>query len=115
MKNLICFSLVIISLLLSSTAYSTQATFTWNANSESDLSGYKLYQSDVSGKYIKGNYLTTIYAPSTTCTINVPELSLHKMIYWVLTAFDVAGNESSFSSEVNRVIPTDPGEPIVFH
>lgn len=71
------------------------ATLTWNANTESDLAGYRLYQSTTSGTYGSpievGN--VTSYA--------VNNLVSGTRYYFRLTAVDTSGNESSPSSEVS--------------
>ena len=88
-----------------------EVTFTWDANTESDLAGYNLYQSNVSGEYIfgGGNAIATIPAGTETYIENVSEGGW----YWVVTAFDVNGNESGPSNECSKYIdetaPLPPG------
>lgn len=82
---------------LIATAGATAVNLTWAANSESDLAGYSLYRSSVSGSgYVKINtalLITTSYQDTNLTTGNT--------YYYVLTAQDKLSNESAFSSEVS--------------
>lgn len=90
------------------------ATLTWNANTEADLAGYKLYRSN------------TLCAAATVTT---PLVTLGKVItyldntipstwfvvsYW-LTAFDTAApaNESTKSNCVEKTFYTTPATPVL--
>ena len=83
--------------------------FGWDANTESDLAGYRLYQSTTAGSYVKGEFLAEILAPAVTYTLeNVADGTY----YYVLTAYDNNGNESDFSNEVTAdVDQTAPAAP----
>jgi len=76
------------------------ATLTWNASSSSTVVGYKVYQATASGAYsapvatLQGNttnYVATGLQSGTT-------------YFFVVTAFDNAGNESLHSNEVSKSI-----------
>ncbi len=99
------FTLVLaLALLLSpQKVYSCQADLTWNPNNESDLVGYRLYQSTQSGVYTfgDGNQVATI--PKGVDTIALTGLP-SGTCFWVLTAYDNAGNESGPSQEVSKAI-----------
>ena len=85
-------------------------TFVWNANSETDLAGYRLYQSNVPGFYTfgEGNQIIDILTGTETVTIRVHD----GIWYWVLTAYDNHGNESGPSNEVTAIIDTiSPSAP----
>lgn len=85
--------------------------FKWDSNFESDLAGYNLYQSDVSMNYTPGVDKPVAVIPAGTETLTLDNVSDgHK--FWVLTAFDLHGNESEISNEVNVVLDTlAPGVP----
>ena len=90
---------VAVTLTVNASATSS-VTLTWNANTESDLSGYKIYRATTSGGY---------GAPIATLQGNIPTfiasgLQLGTTYYFVVTAYDSAGNESSLSNEVNKSI-----------
>jgi hypothetical protein len=80
--------------LWSSTAWS--ATLTWNANSESDLAGYRVYQCSqqpctrASGKASSLATLGTV----TSFNIGTPAVTQ----YYFITAYDSANNESGNSN-----------------
>ncbi len=78
-----------------------QVTLEWDANTESDLAGYKLYEQMPVGvpELVEdvGNVLTHTF----TATGDVDSKS------WVLTAYDEAGNESGYSDPAG-VPPTKP-------
>jgi len=79
---------------------SSSVTLIWNANTESDLAGYKVYRATASGAYS---------APIATLTGNVTNyaamgLQVGTTYFFVVTAYDNAGNESSVSNEVNKSI-----------
>jgi len=91
-------------------------TFEWDANTEVDLAGYRLYQSTASGEYAfgDGQQVATIPAGTETGTLdNVPDGTY----YWVLTAYDDQGNESDPSNEVTEVLdtsaPIPPGNLVI--
>lgn len=102
---------IIILLLPISTAFGADVTFEWDPNTETDLAGYRLYQSDTSGVYTygDGNQVETIPAGTETVTLyGVPDGTW----YWVLTAYDTSGNESGPSNEVTDTLDsTAPAPP----
>ena len=78
-------------------------TLAWEANTEDDLAGYKVYYGIRSRDYDSvidvGNftqYTVTSLEPDIRC-------------YFAVTAYDASGNESDFSHEVSGVAPNDPG------
>ena len=92
---------VTITLTLNSPS-SSSATLTWNANSETDLAGYKVYRSTVRGRYDQSNVITMLRGNITT--YHATGLEYGKTYYFVVTAFDIAGNESGYSNEVSKSI-----------
>jgi hypothetical protein len=78
----------------------SSVTLTWNANTESDLAGYKIYRATTSGGY--GTPITTLQGNVTTFIAS--GLQLRTTYYFVVTAYDSAGNESPLSNEVNKSI-----------
>jgi|SRR5215217_3606569 len=88
---------VTLSLSTPSTASSILA---WNANTESDIAGYKVYRSTASGTY--GSPVATIDKSQTSYT--AAGLLYGTTYFFVVTAYDTAGNESPFSVEVSKSI-----------
>ena len=108
-------TLLFIILSLAMTGYAgTSVTFEWDANTEPDLLGYKIYQSNTSGAYTlgPGNEVGTI--PVGIQTITLEDLP-GGIYFWVLTAFDTEGNESFPSNEVTAILDSlSPDTPSNF-
>jgi hypothetical protein len=107
--------LIVFAVLLSThtSTYAAQSvTLQWLANADSDLAGYRVYQTDSRGQYIFGpsspNLAAEIPADPdpggvvTHTLTNVPDGTW----YWVVTAYDSDGLESGPSNEV----PPPPSE-----
>jgi fibronectin type 3 domain-containing protein len=88
-----------VSLTLSATVAGT-ASLTWNANTDSDLAGYKVYQGTSSGTYTAP--VGTI--PKGTTSYTVTGLQTGTTYFFIITAYDSAGNESLHSNEVSKSI-----------
>ncbi|MCI0698048.1 Ig-like domain-containing protein [candidate division KSB1 bacterium] len=71
----------------------------WNANTELDLAGYKIYYGLSSG-----NYTISINVGNVT-QYTVNQLAEGLIYYFVVTAYDTAGNESAYSQEVSAELP----------
>ena len=79
---------------------SSSVTLTWNANKESDLAGYRVYRATSSGTY--GAPIATIQGNTTSYVAT--GLQLGTTYFFVVTAFDIAGNESAYSNEVSKSV-----------
>lgn len=79
------------------------ATLSWGANAESDLSGYNVYYGTASGSYLQSRGRGVDVGNTTTYTIT--GLNRGVRYYFVVTAYDYAGNESVYSDEVFKDIP----------
>jgi len=74
-------------------AFAASVLFSWNANTEPDLAGYRLYLEEADGVYDPADALLVIPAPNTN--VSLPGVPADGQTYcWVLTAFDTSGNES---------------------
>ena len=78
----------------------SSVTLIWTANTDPDLAGYKVYRGTASGTY--GAALATV--PAGTATYQATGLSANTTYFFVITAYDSAGNESLFSNEVSKSI-----------
>ncbi len=95
-------SLVVLSLILFFTninIYAAQVSLVWGSNSESDLAGYKIYYGNSSR-----NYDSNVDVGNQT-SYTVTGLVEGETNYFAITAYDMAGNESSYSSEVVYNVP----------
>ncbi len=71
----------------------------WNANSETNLAGYKLYMGTASGAY--GSPTTLGLVTTTNVTTLVPGTTY----YFALSAFDTAGQESAKTAQLTYQAP----------
>ena len=107
MKKIILVLLGLVFLFSTTCWAGSSITFGWDANLEKDLAGYRLYQSDTSGKYLLGEKyaIATIPAGTEEKTLpNVPD----GVFFFVLTAYDDHRNESGKSNEVSTDLDTVP-------
>jgi fibronectin type 3 domain-containing protein len=70
-------------------------TLTWDANTESDLAGYRVYLGTASGQY--GVPIATL--PASFTNFLVENLQMSMTYFFAVTAFDTTGNESGLSNE----------------
>ena len=82
------------------TPTSETATLSWDGNSEPDLQGYKIYLATSSGRY--GAPIATL--PMDITSYTVTGLETGTTYFFVVTAYNSAGAESSFSNEVSKTI-----------
>ncbi len=107
MKKLLPIILFLFVLLFRVSAFAESVTLGWDANTESDLAGYKVYTGTVSGTYTSNIDVGNVVEYTT------PDLIVGTTYYWALTAYDTSGNESGYSSEVFYLVidTTAPGVP----
>ena len=91
----------------SGTAFAGSANLSWNANTESDLGGYKIYYgtSPRTSSCPSGGYANNIDVGNTT-SHTFSNLADGSTYYFSVSAYDTSGNESCFSGEVNKTIPS---------
>jgi len=94
-------------LVLGTAAHAATATVTWDANTEPDLAGYKVYYSTTSG-----SYGTPVDVGNTT-SHPISGLSAGTTYYFAVTAYDASGNESPYSAEVTVAVPAGNTPPQV--
>src|SRR3989442_11080522 len=75
-----------------------QVALAWDANTDPDLAGYKLYYSISSGSY----QLSVDVGNQTSYTLS--GLLEGQIYYFAATAYTVSHNESGFSNEVSKAI-----------
>ena len=78
----------------------SSVTLTWNANTDSNLAGYKIYRATTPGGY--GAPIATLQGNITTYTAEGLQSGTTYM--FVITAYDSDGNESPRSNEVSKSI-----------
>jgi len=75
---------------------SASATVTWNANTESDLSGYRVYYGTSSRNYPNSVSLGKV----TSATVS--GLTVGTTYYFAVKSVDTSGNLSGYSAEVTK-------------
>ncbi len=104
-------------LKLTSNNYSAQVTLSWEPNKENNIAGYKIYYGNSSGNY--GSNVDVGNRTSYTITTG---LESGKTYYFVITAYNNKGGESSYSAEVSHKatvgitspsLPQNPAEEYV--
>jgi len=84
---------------------------TWDHNTESDLAGYLLYKATASGEQELDGVSFAVSVPAGTNTWMFPAELVDGVFYWVVSARDIAGNESGPSNEVYVEFNTTPPAP----
>ncbi len=114
MKKKTLFAIAIITFISSlfilnpHSAFAGTATLTWNANTEADLSGYKIYYGTVSRTgttpCANAGYTSSINVGNVlTYTFN--NLTDGVTYYFAVSAYDTSNNESACSIQQSKVIP----------
>jgi hypothetical protein len=75
------------------------AKLTWDANTDRDLAGYKVYMGTSSGAY--GPPIDV----GNVTTFNIFNLQKSQTYYFAVTAYNTSGNESGYSNEATKSIP----------
>lgn len=91
-------------LALTVCAHAADITLQWDANTETDLAGYRVYQGTGSNP---ATFTRVQETAATTATIK--ELDSSKAHSFAVTAYNSAGMESAYSNVV--VIPASPAIP----
>src|SRR3989339_1936840 len=110
MKKIIFLSALFFMFGLGNVAFAGSATISWDANTESDLAGYKVYYGTASRGSVthpkNGGYPTANTQIVTSGTSKViSNLTENKTYYFSVTAFDKSNNESAYSQEKSKFIP----------
>ena len=93
--------ILLIILVLASKVFAGSATVSWDANTESDLSGYKVYYGQTPGSYDSQMWVGDVIS------FRLIGLEEGKQYFFAVTAMDFSGNESGFSNEVSTTIKQD--------
>ena len=103
--RLLAFGLLFLA--FTANARAGQVTLAWDANTEPELGGYKLYYGQTSG-----NYTWSVDAGNQT-TYTLTGLTAGQTYYFAVKAYDRLGqNESAFSNAVQATIPIPTGAPV---
>ena len=110
-KNIIQFILFLfLIILICNQASAVDYTLTWDANSEPDIAGYKVYYKADSSGQPSGDYDAVIDVGNITLK-TVENLTDGTVYYFAVTAYDTSGLESDFSNEITTApVVTLPDE-----
>jgi len=78
-----------------------KVALSWTENTSSNIASYNIYRGTLSGSYSK---IGSVPAPSTTYTDSSVTHGL--TYYYVATAVDATGQESTYSNQATAVIPS---------
>lgn len=80
-------------LLYATHALAATMVVSWNANTDNDLAGYRVYYGTASG-----SYSDSLDAGNTNC-VEINDLTANTTYYCIVTAYDTSGNESEPTDE----------------
>lgn len=112
--------LILFIIMISSIVSAADVTLKWEANTEPDLAGYKIYYDTDSGEPYYGDSTNgrspVVLKLDDLKDVSNPEytmigLNQDSRWYFVVTAYDTEGLESGFSNEVSTYNYTKPGTP----
>ncbi len=81
-------------------AFADEVQLTWNANSETDIAGYRIYKGLQSGAYT-----SNVFTSNLATSITMSGLEAGKTYYFAATAINSSSLESDFSDEVAYTVP----------
>jgi type IV pilus assembly protein PilY1 len=103
-KSIFVLAILVSTLVLCQSALAAQIKLAWDANTESDLAGYKVYFGTSSKSY------TGSVDVGNVTSYTVSSLTQGQTYYISVTAYNTSGRESGYSSEVSGVA-TEPAPP----
>jgi hypothetical protein len=104
--NFILLLTILVSLLIVSNTSAADVTLTWNKNSETHISGYKLYYGTSTRNYSK------VLDAGNLTTYTITNLNQGTQYFIAATAYDAHGNESGYSSEISYTSPLENLPPV---
>ena len=104
------FATLILSIELIASAYAAEITLAWDANTEPDLAGYKIYYGTDSRDY--GEPIDV----GDVTKVTLVGFETGKTYYFAATAYDEDDNESAYSEELVNTFDngTKPNPPMGF-
>ena len=105
MKSII---LALCFLLIGTIASAADVTLGWDAVTDPDLAGYKIYQADRMGN-TTGAWAEIATSPTNTYTVLGVDIASNYA--WLVSAYDTQGNESFVSNMVELYDRTPPNIP----
>jgi hypothetical protein len=106
---IISFLVIFVFAISANIVFAGSAILSWNANAESDLAGYKIYYGTAArtGTDPKScglcGYSTSVNVGNVR-TYTISSLTNNTTYYFSVSAYDTSNNESTFSSQVSKLI-----------
>ncbi|MFZ5516339.1 MAG: FlgD immunoglobulin-like domain containing protein [Candidatus Zhuqueibacterota bacterium] len=97
--------MVVVFIFLARITHAGELTVSWNANTESDLKGYKIYYGTASQNY------NTVVDVGNVVNYSLNGLAEGQVYFFAVTAYDTAHNESGFSEEVSAQVQVNDVTP----
>jgi len=107
MKRLLLAFLVV--MFLAFPAYAVDVTIEWDANTEPDLAGYRVYKAEMITGTQTGPLEFVIELSSGVTTYTITDLDDHRVYAFQVYAFDTQGNVSNgsnFTFNLDRMAPS---------
>jgi hypothetical protein len=116
MKSLLVGLVLAVMLFVPMASYAADATLTWNANTEVDLAGYRIYYAPQSctaagplAPLMVGGVAVQVGKVVTYKHVGLPNID--GIVCWEITAIDTSNNESLRSNRVSKAMNTIPPQP----
>ncbi len=103
-------------MLLATATFANTVSFSWDRNTETDVTGYNLYRTTVAGSYNASNKVNTVLIPQTavgTKPTFIDTTAPNSVVFYVIRAVNQAGLESGNSQELTAN-PLPPKPPTGF-
>ena len=100
------FGFTLLLMSVANVSFAKDVTLTWDANQEADLAGYKVYYGTSRGSYTGteaniGPSPIDVGNTTSAALVGLDDTNSH---YITITAYNVNGEESAYSNEVNSPI-----------
>ena len=99
MKHVWSLLILLACLAVPGMAVAANVTLSWNASASASVAGYYVYFGTTSG-----SYASKLDAGNST-SLTVSNLTAGVTYYFAATAYDTAGDQSSYSGEVSFIVP----------
>lgn len=90
---------IVVLLVFATVAQAADVTVAWDANTEPDLDGYKIFYGTVSGTYL---YMVDV---GNVLEYTLTGLAEGVEYFFAAKAYDTNDNESGYSEEISYIIP----------
>ncbi len=104
------FLLLLNFLFMTSNLYAAEVSVTWNANRESDLAGYRVFQRLLPSNDYRSAVFSGLPSNPKAPQITISNLLADTTYGFIATAFDSSGNESQISREAIVTTTSNSGD-----